>query len=110
MFDLSLIELLFVAVIALLVIGPKDLPKVLAQLLRLFRQFKSAVADVKSQIDEVVDASSVREAEEEIQTIIDENGQIQRVYDLSDFLDEEQTPRKASKDGSPLAEHDESSS
>lgn len=90
MFDLSLIELLFIAVVALVVIGPQDLPKVLGYALRLFKQLKGAMADIRSQVDEIIEESGVKEAQEDIQTIIDENGKIQRVYDISEFVDEDE--------------------
>lgn len=88
MFDLSLVELLFIAVVALVVIGPKDLPKVIAAMLRLLRQFQDAFADLRSQVNDIVDESGVKETQQELKTIIDQHGRVQEVYDISDFLDE----------------------
>jgi sec-independent protein translocase protein TatB len=115
MFDLSLIELLFIAVVALVVIGPKDLPKALGHGLRLFKQLRDAMGDLRAQVDEVVEASGAREVKDDIQTIIDENGEIQQVYDISDFLDDAPPTRhpqrsegsqEAAQDASPSAQHD----
>lgn len=115
MFDLSLIEILFIAVVALVVIGPKDLPKALGHGLRLFKQLRNAMGDLRAQVDEVVEASGVKEAKDEIETIVDMNGEIQPVYDISDFLDDS-PPRhpersegshEAGQDSSPSAQNDE---
>lgn len=89
MFDLSLVEILFIAVVALVVIGPQDLPKVLRAVMRTFRQFQEAYSDIRSQVDDLVEESGIRESRKDIQTIIDQHGEIQQVYDLSDFLDED---------------------
>lgn len=87
MFDLSLIELLFVAVVALVVIGPRDLPKAMKAVFDVLRQLRDATSEIRSQVDSLMQESGIQEAKEEIQTIIDENGQIQRVYDIDEFLD-----------------------
>ena len=89
MFDLSLVELLFIAVIALLVIGPKDLPKALAAIIGLFKQVQSAFAEVRKQVDDIVESSGMEETKQELKTIIDQHGEVQEVYDVADFLDDE---------------------
>ena len=88
MFDLSLIELLFIAVVALVVIGPKDLPKALASIMRLFKQLQQAFSEVRKQVDDIVDAAGVEETKQDLKTIIDQHGEVQEVYEIEDFLDE----------------------
>lgn len=89
MLDLSLVELLLIAVAALVVIGPKDLPKALAAIMRLFKQAQSALSEIRSQVNEIVEESGVNDTKKEINTIIDDHGRVQQVYDISDFLDED---------------------
>lgn len=88
MFELSLIELLFIGVMALVVIGPQDLPRVMASLLRFIRQCKAAFADIHAQMEAVAEESGLEETRKDLKTIIDQHGEVQEVYDISDFLDE----------------------
>lgn len=97
MFELSLVELLFIAVVALLVIGPQDLPKALGAIIKLFKQLQTVISEVRSSVDELVDEAGIRDATDELKKdakyIIDQNGEYQEIYDVSDFLDEEQKPK-----------------
>jgi Tat protein translocase TatB subunit len=51
MFGLGGGELILVAVLAILLIGPKDLPKVAQSLGKWVRQFKGAVQDFKDTVE-----------------------------------------------------------
>ena len=90
MFDLSFSEMTLVAVVGLLVIGPKDLPKVittikksLAKLKKLASDFTSSITD----IDEISDLKNeAKKLNNEIRTIIDLDGNEQPTYDLSDVM------------------------
>jgi Tat protein translocase TatB subunit len=57
MFGLGGAELVFVIVLAIIFIGPKDLPKVAYQLGKLFRQFKAAADDLKQTVEREIDIS-----------------------------------------------------
>lgn len=50
MFDISWIEILFVAVLAIVIIGPKDLPKVFQMVGKTMGKAKRTVASVKASI------------------------------------------------------------
>lgn len=58
MFDLSWAELIFVAVLALIIVGPKDMPKLFkvfghatGRLRRLYRDFQGGVHQLEKEID-----------------------------------------------------------
>ena len=62
MFGIGTPELILILVVALLIIGPKELPKIGRELGRAFRSFQRAADDVKDSITrEIEDAG--REAE-----------------------------------------------
>lgn len=94
MLELSLAEMALIAVIALIVVGPQDLPKVLRAGMKLMRQARGMWRDVQQSIESVVDETGVRESfkdvKDETKYIIDQNGEYQRVYDISDLLEEEE--------------------
>ena len=88
MFELSLGEMALVAVVALVVIGPKDLPKVIRTVSSWWRSAQGVVGELRQSVDELKReaANEVRAIEEDAQYIIDDNGIRQRVYDISDMI------------------------
>lgn len=91
MFDIGMDEMALVAVVALIVIGPKDLPHVLrmcGQWVRKAREMagefqrgvddmvrESGVSDLKSQVEKVADTNALRQ---QIENTIDPTGDIVR--------------------------------
>ncbi|MCK5793037.1 MAG: twin-arginine translocase subunit TatB [Ketobacter sp.] len=90
MLDLSLAELALIAVVGLLVIGPKEIPTVLRTVSGWVRQLRGLTHEVRHSFDEMMEESGVRESmneiEEEARYIIDQNGEYQRVYDITEEL------------------------
>ena len=63
MFDIASTELLLVALIALLVIGPKDLPKVLRVVGKWVGKARGVAAQFRAGFDEMVRQSELEEME-----------------------------------------------
>ena len=63
MIDLSFSEMLLVAVIAIVVIGPKDLPRVMSQVGRWVGQGKAMVRQLRHGFDEMVRETELAEME-----------------------------------------------
>jgi sec-independent protein translocase protein TatB len=61
MFDLSWSELLVIVVIAVFVIGPKDIPKIMYQLGRLMRRLQYMRFAMSQQFDEILKAGDIDE-------------------------------------------------
>jgi Tat protein translocase TatB subunit len=102
MFGLSWSELVVVAVVGILLIDPKDLPGII-------RKFKEIVAQIKQigheltssikEIDEIKDLKAeVKKLNEDIKTIIDLEGNVQRTYDISDVMPEIEKAKKENSD------------
>jgi len=88
MFNMGFTELIFLAVIALVVIGPKQLPEVARTLARLLNEFKRATSDV---------TSSFRDIKKEAQKTIDDttSAVTQNILDPDDDKkDNEEEPKK----------------
>jgi Tat protein translocase TatB subunit len=93
MFEFSLVELLLVAVVGLLVIGPEDMPKVLRAIIKVWREIHSLVSDVRKSVNQMVDETGLNEVRREMTTILDQDGNPQPTYDISEFLETDETPK-----------------
>ncbi len=86
MLDFSFGELALIAVVALLVIGPDDLPKAFRALISFIKQCQGMVAELRQSVDGLMEDSGIADAHKEIRTIIDQNGIEQQVYDIDDLI------------------------
>ncbi|MCC7326696.1 MAG: twin-arginine translocase subunit TatB [Burkholderiales bacterium] len=68
MFDIGFSELVIVAVVALIVIGPERLPKAARTLGHLFGRLQRYVNDVKSDISRELELDELRKLQKQMQT------------------------------------------
>ncbi len=94
MLDFSFGEIALVVFVALVVVGPKDLPVVMRTLGRWFGQFKNITDEFREGFRSAMHGTSLEDVEQdiheihkEIKYIRDQEGNLQRVYDISDFTD-----------------------
>ncbi len=66
MFDISFSEILLIAVVALVVLGPERLPKVARTLGHLFGRFQRYVADVKAEMAQEMELGELRNFESQV--------------------------------------------
>lgn len=78
MFDLSFAEMVFIAVTALLVIGPKELPTLLKTVGRWIAKARRMANGVMQQLE-------LDDLQEEVNTIKNDAGEVFEAYDLSDL-------------------------
>ena len=116
MFDIGWQELFIVAVLALLVIGPKDLPRALRTMGKwvrkartLAREFQGGLDDVmrEAELDDVKDqlvSASGLDIGKEIENTIDPTGDISRDMDMSDIETDLGTAARAGSDGTAATE------
>ncbi len=60
MFDMGLSEILLIAVIAVIAIGPDKLPETMAQIAKIFKSFRGSVDQVKQSIDQELQVSEMK--------------------------------------------------
>jgi sec-independent protein translocase protein TatB len=91
MFDVASSEFLLVVLVALIVIGPKDLPKVLRVVGKWVGKARGVAAQFRSGFDEMVRQSELEELEKKWKS---ENERIMREHptDLRDVLGDEAAP------------------
>jgi sec-independent protein translocase protein TatB len=83
MLDIGFSELLLIAVVALIVIGPKDLPAVVRHGAKFLREIREVYAGLKRQMTEVMDEVGASDIKREMTTIIDLEGKPQPAYDVT---------------------------
>ncbi len=69
MFDFSWSELLVIALVALVVIGPKDLPKVLRTVGRWAGKARAVAREFQSSIDQMIRESELEEVRKEVEKV-----------------------------------------
>jgi len=73
MFDIGWTEILVIAVVAIIVVGPKDLPRMLRSLGRYAGQLKRTAGEFRSQFDEAVRESELDELRTSLKDATDMN-------------------------------------
>ena len=85
MLDIGFSELLLIAVVALVVVGPKDLPVVVRQAAKFLREMREMVAGLKHQMTAVMDEVGAADIKREMTTIIDLEGKPQQAFDVREL-------------------------
>ena len=96
MLDLGWSELLIIAVAALIVVGPKDLPRMLRTLGQYSARAKSVAREFQRSMDEAArqaDLDELREVKKDLDSVRDSQYKMQREMSQS-FLDEGKKPKK----------------
>lgn len=83
MLNIGFSELLLTAAIAMVAIGPKEMPGALRQAMRGLRQLREFGDGLKRQFHQMVDEAGLNELN--TTTIIDLEGRKQQAYDISDL-------------------------
>jgi sec-independent protein translocase protein TatB len=68
MFDIGFSEIVVIAVVALIVIGPEKLPKTARTLGHLFGRLQRYVSDVKADISRELELEELRKLQQQVQT------------------------------------------
>lgn len=113
MFDIGWQELFIVGLLALIVVGPKDLPRVIRTVSGVLRKVKGMAREFQSGLDEVVRDAELQEMRKELQAQGDEiqrnvSDRIDPSGDLTgdfDFSEEERELQSALNDDDTPAEH-----
>jgi sec-independent protein translocase protein TatB len=69
MLDIAWSEMVVIAVVALIVVGPRDLPPLLRQLGRMIGQFKRMAADFHSQFNDAIKEAELDDLKKEIEEL-----------------------------------------
>jgi sec-independent protein translocase protein TatB len=116
MFDIGWSELAVIALVALLVIGPKDLPKAMRTAALMLRKVRSLANEFQSGLNEIVreaeldelkrdiDRATSGDVKSHIANTIDPSGQVERELDLAGDLRNLDKPAETpAAEGEPAA-------
>ncbi|WP_025898673.1 Sec-independent protein translocase protein TatB [Sneathiella glossodoripedis] len=108
MFDIGWSEMVFVAIIAVLVIGPKDLPKTIATIGKYIRKIRGVARDFQSGIDDLAKEAELDEIKKsvtgddfnikkQVEKAVDPTGDFSKAFEdiKPDIIDEKPQPEKA---------------
>lgn len=82
MFDLSLGEILLVIVVAVVFIGPKELPVVVRAIAKGMRAVRGLVKEVQSAFDGLAEESGIKELKKDIKLIQGDDGQMYESFTM----------------------------
>jgi len=113
MFGMGFTEILIIAVIAILFLGPDKLPSAMVDIAKFFRNVKNTVGTVKESIEQEMNVSEIKEealaykkelleAKEKVAKVTDISSLNENISSLTDdFLDQipkEESPKPAPKE------------
>ncbi len=97
MLGFSFSELLLIAVVGIVVIGPKDLPVVIRHVAKFLHELRGLYAGLKGQMDELVKEAGMddlhRDLKKSMTTIIDLEGKPQPAFDVKELDALSEKPR-----------------
>lgn len=90
MFNLSWSEIFIILIVALIFIGPEELPSIIRTIRGFIRKIKSLSNELTSSLNEFEQQHNLKDEVEQlnsdIRTIIDLEGNPQEAYDISDIM------------------------
>ena len=86
MVDIGFSELFLIAVVALIFIGPKDLPVVARHVMKAMRELRDVYNGLKKQMHDVLDEAGMDDIKHNVSTIIDMDGKPQKAYNINDLV------------------------
>ena len=85
MLDLGFQEFILIAFVLLIVVGPKDLPKVLRSITGFVRKIKSMASDFHRGVDDLANESEISDLRKEVSNINDKKLISAEIEDLKGF-------------------------
>jgi len=99
MFGMGFTELLMIAIVAIVFLGPEKLPKFLVDVAKFFKSVKRAINEAKTSLDEEIKISELKEEaleyKKKLGTVGKEVEEIVHIGDLEDELEEVKEIQKA---------------
>jgi len=104
MFGMGFMEIMIIAIVAVIFLGPDKLPETMVNIAKFFRSMKSTVANAKESLEQEMNISELKKEalsyKEDLMSASDELGRITSMADLDedyDFIHDTEPKQKASE-------------
>jgi sec-independent protein translocase protein TatB len=87
MFDISFSELALIVIIAIIAIGPKELPQVMRTIARVTRQIRRTATDFKREVEDAIYADEIKEFQKNMEATM-ENAGLDQISDAERLVEE----------------------
>jgi sec-independent protein translocase protein TatB len=99
MFEFSFAEMSLIMLVALLLIGPEELPGIIRNIRNFKKKSQRMLKEVTNSLLDVEDADSLKnefnKLNDDIKKIVDLEGNLQETYDISDIIPESSAVRNS---------------
>lgn len=102
MFGMGFMEILLIAIIAIIALGPEKLPDAMVSVARFFKKFKSGLEDAKSTLDNELNISELKNEANKFKAQIEDTKSAVTNFDqfdlgVKDILNDEDSEKKEMK-------------
>ena len=103
MFGMGFTEMLFIAVIAVLFLGPEKLPQAMVDIARFFKKIKGTIADTKSDLERELSISDLKAEMLSYKSQLDDmSNEVKSVSPTNMLTSEIDSINKSIKDANPM--------
>lgn len=88
MFDIGMGEMLLIAIVAIIVVGPKDLPQMLRTIGKVVGQLKRQAAEFKTQFDDAIRDSEISDIKDTLDGVVKDNPVTEFEKSIKDDFDQ----------------------
>ena len=93
MFGMGFTEILLIAVIAIIALGPEKLPGAMVDIAKFFRKFKSGIEDAKSTLDQELELQKLKDEADKYKSQLTEVQNSVSSHNLERLIDETVDPK-----------------
>lgn len=89
MFGMGFMEIMLVAIIAIIALGPEKLPSAMVEIAKFFKKFKSGIEEAKSTLDNELQLTSMKEEANKFKEQIDVAKSSVSIDNLEGLIDDD---------------------
>lgn len=93
MFGMGFTEILLIAIVAIIALGPEKLPSAMVDIAKFFRKFKSGIEDAKSTLDQELELQKLKDEADKYKTQLTEVQNTVNPRNLDRLIDDSYEPK-----------------
>jgi sec-independent protein translocase protein TatB len=105
MFGMGFTEILLIAIIAVIALGPEKLPSAMVEIAKFFKKFKSGIEDAKGVLDHELELTKLKDEAAKYKAQVDNMQSSMNMGNLENMIDSATDPKpKKEKESEPQKE------